>query len=288
MALDENRLQKPFKKLRKLLKKFPKDPAPEQVHDLRTNSRKIEAIMQGLMLDHKGSAEKFLRDIKPVRQRGGKVRDMDVLTGFASTLLVDGEDECRVQLLEHLGARRFRQARKLRRAVRAEGELLGKQLKKYSRQVKGLVENPRSEISAEATAVSIRMAADLRNPARLDASNIHDYRKKVKQLRYTLQLAETRDDAFVESLGEVKDAIGEWHDWLELAGIAEKALDHSSGCSLLREIRAVGEKKFAKALQLTNEMREKYAGAPPAKRGPKKPSVGINKPVLVAVSKIAA
>jgi len=53
------------------------------------------------------------RDIKPVRQRAGEVRDMDVLTGFATTLHAAGEDECRILLLEHLGSKRMRQARKV-------------------------------------------------------------------------------------------------------------------------------------------------------------------------------
>jgi hydroxylamine reductase (hybrid-cluster protein) len=47
---------------------------------------------------------------------------------------------------------------------------------------------------------------------------------KVKEL-HNLQLAENgTDQEFVESRDDVKDAISEWHDWVELQAIAEKVL----------------------------------------------------------------
>ena len=45
VPLDPERVLKPTRKLRKLLKNMPKQPAPEQVHDLRTNTRRFEAIL---------------------------------------------------------------------------------------------------------------------------------------------------------------------------------------------------------------------------------------------------
>ena len=38
-----------------------------------------------------------------------------------------------------------------------------------------------------------------------------------------LQLAGGATPRFVDDLGKVKDAIGEWHDWEELASIARPA-----------------------------------------------------------------
>lgn len=53
-------------------------------------------------------------------------------------------------------------------------------------------------------------------------------------------------NTFVTSLGEVKDAIGEWHDGGELGGIATELNQHP-GCRLLREIRCIAEDKFKQA-----------------------------------------
>ena len=46
MELD--RVEKPLRKLRKLLKDLPQNPPPEEVHQLRTHTRRIEAVANAL------------------------------------------------------------------------------------------------------------------------------------------------------------------------------------------------------------------------------------------------
>jgi ADP-heptose:LPS heptosyltransferase len=93
---------------------------------------------------------------------------------------------------------------------------------------------------------------------------------------------------FIDKLSEVKDAIGEWHDWDELSGIARELLNHGSLCKLLRELKAVRDTKYERALLLAKEMRNTYL--------PWKAKAGTSKgrqarrlahPVLVATSAIA-
>src|SRR5438477_6782587 len=67
------------------------------------------------------------------------------------------------------------------------------------------------------------------------------------------------DSEFIATLGEVKDVIGEWHDWEELAGIAEELSQHT-GCKLLKEIHATAQDKFEHALATTNRMRKSSLG----------------------------
>jgi len=296
MALDRERLQKPTKKLRKLLKNFSRQPDQEEVHDLRTNIRQLEALVNALQLDGKGNEQKLLKELTPVRRKAGKVRDMDVLTQFASTLQAGEEEDCRVALLEHLGAKRYRQASKLGKLVQSERTAIRKRLKRSFADVDNLLGDPKQpgsngRANADAAALSLQLASKLADPPRLDARNLHEYRKKVKELRYVLKFAENSDGDLVDTLGEVKDAIGEWHDWVELAALADKALDHGSGCGLLREIRAIGKTKFDHALSLTNQMRAKYVAlAPKRKRGggQARRTTRITKPVIAATSAIAA
>ena len=118
MGLDFVRIQKPARKLRKLLKKMPADPGPEDVHDFRTQSRQLEANLQAFRLDSGRVGRRILQPISRLRKRAGKVRDMDVLTGFASRVPAqDGEQECSIRLLEYLGARRDKYARKFHAAA---------------------------------------------------------------------------------------------------------------------------------------------------------------------------
>src|SRR5437762_5761367 len=51
MALNLGRIQKSLRKVKKFVKKAPSQPTPEQVHDLRTNSRKLESALHALSLD---------------------------------------------------------------------------------------------------------------------------------------------------------------------------------------------------------------------------------------------
>lgn len=112
MALDPKELKKPLSKLRKVLKKMPKQPPPEQVHDLRTNTRRIEASLAALQLDRKRKGKRLLKAITPLRRCAGDVRDMDVLTGFASGLSSHDNQQAVVQLLESLGESRFQADRR--------------------------------------------------------------------------------------------------------------------------------------------------------------------------------
>jgi CHAD domain-containing protein len=93
VPLNRKRLVKPMKKLQKLFRKLDSDPAPEQVHDLRTNSRRFEAAFQALALGDAGIPNSVLKGLARLRKRAGKVRDGDVLTEFAAAICPDGEED---------------------------------------------------------------------------------------------------------------------------------------------------------------------------------------------------
>jgi CHAD domain-containing protein len=270
MALDQDRVQKPFRKLRKIVKKLPKLPSPEQVHDLRTNSRKIEAAAAALMLDSRKNMRRLLRELKPVRRGGGKVRDLDVLTGFAATLRPEEDQDCLIELLEHLGAERHRQAKKLHGQVRRYGPKITRHLKQGTKLLKKLDESggkagKDSEWRADAASIALQFSGELRQWPALNTQNLHPFRKKAKELRYVLQMADNPDADLIESLGRTKDAIGEWHDWQELCAVAEKALDHGPGCQVMKLIKSNTNEKFERALAIANEMRKSYFQQAPPK-----------------------
>jgi CHAD domain-containing protein len=295
MALDRDRLLKPVKKLRKLIAGLDTNPLPETVHDLRTSTRRFEAAYKALSLDTQGIGKSMLKDLGRLRKRAGKVRDMDVLTGFASTVHPQGdkaqaEAECSVQLLEHLGAQRRKHAKKLVAEADRLGPSLRRDLKHASSVMDKLLPGKATKAGAQngsaaatdATAAAVKLAAGLWIPERLDRETLHPYRLKVKELRNVLQMAAGASRLkFVGDLGEVKDAIGEWHDWEELVAIARKVLDHRTGCGLQTELKHIAGQKYERALAVAKNLRKTYLrNAPPSgKRGaaalPKIPSAPI-------------
>ena len=275
MPLNQNRLLKPVKKLNKLVNKIKGEPTPDEVHDLRTNTRRLEAVLEALSLDARDAGKSMVKNLSRFRKRAGKVRDMDVLTSYASTVHAKGEDECAVRLLEYLGARRQKLAKKLSAAVKQHRKTVRADLKRtpghLTKTIRQNGNGRRGNIAVPtATAAAVNLAVQLAQPGHLGRDTLHPYRLKVKELRNVLQLAagDSRD-RFIEDLKQVKDAIGEWHDWEELVAIAPKALDHGNRCSLVAELKTIAQDKYNHALDLTEQLRKQYLRkpAPSGKRG---------------------
>ncbi len=298
MSLDTTRIEKPVGKIRKFLKKSPKRPSIDQIHDLRTGSRRFETAIDALGLSTQKKVRRVLRQVARLRKRAGKIRDVDVLTGYTLGVHVDGEQDCLVQLIENLAASRAKQVKKLRALINDMGPQVRRGLKRTLSKAEALLEQPDNPSSdsapaaaEEITARALHVSNELRSPAHLDKKNLHAYRLKVKELRYILQLsAESDQQQFVRVLGEVNDAIGEWHDWEELIAIANDLLDHGPECKLLPRLREISEAKYTRALAITNKMRSSFldsrkSKSPPARNA--KRSVA-KFPVLAATSAITA
>ena len=263
MAFDIQRIQKSSRKVTQFLRKNVQRPSSNAVHDLRTGTRRLETCFTTLGLDSKRKATRLLRDMADVRKRAGKVRDMDVLTADALKVRADREQDCLVQLLEYLGAERARHARKLRRLIKAATPQLRRNLEWNTQRAEKILRDAaddpaRSDALPDTMARIVQVATKLQKPARLNRSNLHPYRLKIKELRNLLQLSDQADDQpLVDKLGKVKDAIGEWHDWEELTSIARQLLDHDPSCRLMKQLTQTSDSKYRHALSLTNRIRSK-------------------------------
>lgn len=291
MAIDFKRVQKPARKLRKLLKKMSADPTPEQVHDFRTNSRQMEATLQAFRVDDSRIGRRVLKPVSHLRKRAGRVRDMDVLTAYVTHVHTENsEQDCAVQLLEHLGARRRKYARKLHSASLKDGSSLRKRLKQAERELGRQLEKAEKNGKPvpEPSSSAINLGTELGSAPRLDHSNLHPFRLKVKQLRNVLRLAEAPDQDLIDALGHVKDAIGEWHDWEELVGIADKVLNHGAQCRLIQQLKATAREKFESALADAQQLRKRYFGVSGKKRPGRSRSAAPAEPVVRAAIKLVA
>lgn len=308
MALDARELEKRVQKLRKSLKRFSRNPAVDEVHDLRTRTRRVESILHALDMDKAKNEEQILSALKSIRKRAGKVRDMDVLTGYIVGLKVDDDPHCVVRLVHHLGYERHRHAGKLHSLVRQNAPELRRRLRSSQKKLGSTLEQSAKasanlerkgakadDAPLHAMSVALRLSRELGAVPRLGSNNLHPYRIQVKRLRYILQMADSDDGQqkeFIEALKQVQDSIGEWHDWLELSGIANEVLRHQSGCTLLQKIDRRTHEKLSEALRVTEQMRRRYlaSGATHGRRKSKAKArpAPISGPVLLATSEMAA
>jgi CHAD domain-containing protein len=293
MPLDSDEVQKPVRKLRKILKEVSSNPSPAEVHDLRTRTRQIEATLGALSLDSNRNGRRLLKSLSRVRKNAGRVRDMDVLISYAASLRADGDENCKVELLEHLGSTRRRKADKLKSSVSKRRTPLRWRLKRTLHQLEDLVgdkagdESNERAASSKAAAAVLSLESELANTHRLGRQNLHPYRLKVKELRNVLKLAQDEDSQkFVDALGRVKDLIGEWHDWEELLAIASRKLKHGSGCKLIRELKQKTKEGFERSLTETERMRKTYLQVSRAKS--KHDSHNLSESAFKAAAKLAA
>jgi CHAD domain-containing protein len=268
MAIDAAKIHKSVRKLRKATAKPSKEPTPETIHKLRTSARKLEAFFGTLSPDSQKNERQLIKELRRIRKRAGKLRDIDVLTADLAAVHVDGETDCQVRILEHLGGDRQRQAGKLRDLIGHRRAKLKARLRRASATLDKSLQATEPQLASLAAAESLRLSSELKLPKRLNKRNLHAYRLKLKQLRYVLELAPDPPQ-FVEDLGEAKNAIGEWHDWEELVAIANEVLGHGNNCKLIRKLKETADLKFAHALRVAENLRRNYLrDSSPSRKSP--------------------
>lgn len=100
-----------------------------------------------------------------------------------------------------------------------------------------------------------RLVAELNKWPELSAENLHEFRLKIKELLYVLNLVRNADVDFMDALGKAKDEIGDWHDWYQLTKIAEQALDIKHDRAALKRIEDTSKKKLEVALAAARDIK---------------------------------
>ena len=262
MAIDVERIEDNIRKMRQSLKKTPKRLSPAKVHQVRTQVRRVESILEALSLDTKRGQRRLLKDLGKIRKMAGRVRDMDVLSARLATVRLDQDQrDSVVELLEYLGAKRYRDAQRLYALMKKRSTSIRRRLKSTSARLEKTLNKEKGAGHAapetlDVVMMALKLSEELARPHTLQKKSLHPYRLKVKELRDVLQMAEKpEDEKFIDALGKCKDAIGEWHDWEELVRIAGKVLKDVKTSKLLHALKAIVAKKYQAALAVTNKMR---------------------------------
>ena len=273
MAGELERVRKVLRELGKLLGSLSANPAPKEVHNLRTAARRVEAIAVVLAPDERKKSRRLLKPIEPVRKAAGDVRDMDVLISNARRMARHFEGDSLARLVAHLQSARNESAAELRRTLGHRRKATRDKLGQYSKLVRSALAPAKPDApNAGQTAqpqervhtAAMNVVRELGEWPPLDAGNIHAFRLKVKELRYVLQLYADADPGFVEALGNVQRRIGDWHDWQQLAEIARAILDPDQDGALLTRIDGIAKRKFGQALASANALRGRHLAMPVA------------------------
>lgn len=269
MELD--RVEKPLRQLRKMLKDLAQNPPPEEVHRLRMHARRIEAVAAAFEPAAPKESRRLRKVLKPVCKAAGSVRDMDVLAADLLTLKQNSTSDSLAHLADHINALRSKSANHLLDTVDQQRKPARRRLKQYGSAIESAVSRKKPVCSegaltqdshAGTSAAAESLTAELVRWPALNSSNLHEFRLKVKELRYVLQVFPDSDPHFIRALGSAKDAIGQWHDWQQLARIASQVLNPDHDRDFLAQIEKAGKQKLTRALTVTNNLRTHYLAVP--------------------------
>jgi CHAD domain-containing protein len=240
VGVSQNQSRLIFDRMNRYIGRISKSPTTENVHRFRTNSRRVEAVIETLAPESRNK-KKALKLVAKLRKRAGKLRDVDVQITFLKNLKVPDRQTHRAQLLELLEEQHTRRARKLSKA--ADSSTL-QELRKRLR---------REEAAIKLDGVDpLRLAASaLPKPgqAPLTEKTLHAFRIGAKHARYLAELAGDSPGAkvFVDELRRAQDAAGEWHDAVKLKELAEKRFGSASESPLVAVLQNISRARFRNA-----------------------------------------
>jgi CHAD domain-containing protein len=247
MPVEQERIHSLFQKLGRELSKVASKPQPKTVHQFRTATRRVEALV-GLWPEQDRNARKLLKQLGRLRRRAGKVRDLDVLIADLRTLKVSEEPGRKAQVLRALTDQRSQREQRL---IEALDQDTVRQIRKRLKRAATLVLP-----ATDPTQLATRLFADLaRKNETLSEQVLHQYRIEGKRIRYIAELGGEDPHAqhIVAELKRMQDAIGEWHDWLTLSETTQKLWTDGRPSAMLSALNNITRAKYRDAIEAVNE-----------------------------------
>ncbi|MGC2695458.1 MAG: CHAD domain-containing protein [Candidatus Angelobacter sp.] len=255
-----------------VVSKVSSEATPKSVHRLRTTVRRIESLVSYAHPDLGKKLERTLERLAELRRRAGKVRDIDVEVELLDQVGNGSTAKDRKVLSGILKKKRDRHAKRLVSALGkfADSKLFSRMERIAEKAATGPSDSNRPLAPLEeAGSQLVRMADDFSQRS-LKPNRLHQARIQVKMIRYLAELADETPEQqrFIEGLKAAQGAIGAWHDWEELAKLAEKKFADRANCALLSEIRALFAARRSAAISALTDLFAS-AVAPPARKPPR-------------------
>lgn len=229
-----------FGRMDRYIGRLAKNTKANDVHRFRTNSRRVEAVVDELAPEN-SNTKKLLKLLSKLRKKAGKVRDLDVQIAFLKELKIPDHHNHRAQLLEVLQEEQARRSKKLGKSFDSDKI---DQLRKRLRRAK-------SEVTVNGTD-PLKMAFSQLpklGTVPLNEKMLHAYRIAAKRARYLAELAgdSPQAKAVVVELKRAQDEIGHWHDVLKLSERAEQLFGGVRDSSLVAALQNLSRAAFRHA-----------------------------------------
>ena len=256
MPLNQENTRSTFRKLSRQLAKLAGKPAPENIHRFRTSSRRVEVLVADLAQERSRHGKRLLKLLGRLRKKAGRVRDLDVEIAALRSLKIPQEPVRKSQLMRTLAEDRAKREKKL---VKALDKKTVNEVRKRLKRTAGSLDIPKN---VDPVAIAIQKLNQLELDSAVTEETLHRFRIAGKRARYVAEMAAKSAEGtrLVEQLKHMQDAIGDWHDWAQLAQRAEKLFGGVQDSALVSALRNVARAKFRQAVNTLTEVRPKLAG----------------------------
>jgi CHAD domain-containing protein len=257
-----------FQSWRKLLADCARKPSRGLVHGLRVRTLRLKSEMdqwrrtQPPAVQAHAALKHWAKQAKKLRRVLSEVREIDVhlakLAGLKTSLASPRGYQLRSSRLP------LRELETLRRALKEQRQSAAKRLsgaiesrldriEQVSREVESILLQAHSpEAGPEKGAIYDSLRAVARQFPVLDVACLHDFRKRIKSVRYQAELFRNLDPGIRKlavALKAMQAAAGEWHDWQSLAILAAGRLpDRARNGGLTELLNTLSEESLEKAL----------------------------------------
>jgi CHAD domain-containing protein len=260
MAISSERSQFVFRKTERAPLQLSSQQNAESVHGFRTASLRLQTLLEQLLPERDGNQKKLLKMLKRIRKRAGKVRDLDVQLAALRSLKIPQEPRRKTQLMSGLLELRAEHEKRLNKLLKKDMiREIKKRLKRGSKEL-------RPESSREALRVAESMLTEVVRPSGPVGEDVlHQYRLVVKRARYAAEFAPKSAKAalLVSQLKRLQDALGSWHDWLNLTQSAATRLGDVNQSSLVAVLNNVTRGKLRHAVAALSASPTLHAAAQP-------------------------
>jgi CHAD domain-containing protein len=249
-----------FRKLSRMLRANRANPDAKSVHQLRTTVRRIETLAASLGQQDAKTFAKFQKVLAEIFEKAGRLRDLDVQLDALQTISLPSVEDDKKILQNYLQRQRGKRQRKLAETVEAE---LARRLPKRQRRAKAaLLAAVKHDEESPRTVDLRREVLPFLDKLRIqdfDAQTLHELRLEVKHVRYAAEAAGAEGEQVVAILKPVQDAIGIWHDWINLIETADKVLGPLPGHPLMTILRGKVRARFHDAIAALKPLEAKLS-----------------------------
>lgn len=252
MPVDQQHCRAFFRKLNLQLSRVIEHAGPEAVHKFRTNTRRVETVVQELVQEPDRSERKLLKILRRLRKKAGRVRDLDAQIGLLRNLKIAHQGGQKSQLLRTLTTERVKKEKKL------SGALGKDEVRQLRRRLMRVARNLHIPESVEPLTLALHSLSEVtRDHSPLTQATIHQYRIAGKRARYLIEIAgrAPEAEAVIENLKNMQDVVGDWHDWLTLTERAEELFGGVKNSALVAAMRNVTRAKFRESVDAVIRMR---------------------------------